>query len=95
MDIGKGLGLSPSGTKNKKYLPIKKIPCPSQIPNMSEAWWFLSFIDDRSRVTWIFLLKNKSDVSSVFPIFHKMESNNLGSKLKLLDLIIESNSLIK
>lgn len=42
---------------------------PSTIPNISGARWFVSFIDDCTRVTWIFLLKQKSDVSTIFPNF--------------------------
>lgn len=38
---------------------------PSTIPNISGAKWFVSFIDDCTIVTWIILLKSKSDVSSV------------------------------
>ena len=43
---------------------------PSTIPNVSRARWFVSLIDDCTRVTWIFLLKQKSDVSIVIPNFH-------------------------
>jgi hypothetical protein len=32
----------------------------------------LSFIDDFSRTTWVYLLKDKSDVFSVFQIFYEM-----------------------
>lgn len=45
---------------------------PSTIPNMSSSRWFVSFINDCTCVTWHFLLKEKSDISIVFPNFHKM-----------------------
>ena len=35
---------------------------PSTILNVTGSKWFVSFIDDCTRVAWIFLLKNKSDV---------------------------------
>ncbi|KAH0686950.1 hypothetical protein KY284_017503 [Solanum tuberosum] len=38
---------------------------PSPIPNISGARWFVSFIDDCTRVTWIYLLKQKSDGESL------------------------------
>jgi len=31
-----------------------------------------SFIDDFSRTIWVYLLKDKSDVFSMFQMFHKM-----------------------
>ena len=40
----------------------------STIPNISGSKWFVTFIDDYRRVSWIYLLKNKSDVS-YFPYF--------------------------
>ena len=44
----------------------------SPIPNIFGAHWFVSFIDDCTRISWIFLLKHKSDVSFVLPKFHNM-----------------------
>ena len=51
---------------------------PSTIPNVSGAHWFVSLIDDCTRVTWIFLLKQKSYVSIVIPNFHSMVQNQFG-----------------
>ncbi|RVW75295.1 Retrovirus-related Pol polyprotein from transposon TNT 1-94 [Vitis vinifera] len=55
---------------------------PSTIPNVFGARWFVSLIDDCTRVTWIFLLKQKSDVSIVIPNFHSMVQNQFGVKIK-------------
>lgn len=55
---------------------------PSTIPNISGSRWFVSLIDDYTRVTWIFLLKHKSDVSRVVPNFHSMIQNQFGVKIK-------------
>ena len=55
---------------------------PSTIPNVSGARWFVSLIDDCTWVTWIFLLKQKSDVSIVIPNFHSMAQNQFGVKIK-------------
>ncbi|XP_040949746.1 protein root UVB sensitive 6 isoform X1 [Gossypium hirsutum] len=55
---------------------------PSTISNISGARWFVSFIDDCTRVSWIFLLKQKSDVRSVFPIFYNMIKTQFGAKIK-------------
>ena len=42
----------------------------------------MSFIDDYTRVSWIFLLKHKSDVSFVLPNFHNMIKNQFGVTIK-------------
>ena len=55
---------------------------PSTIPNVYGARWFVSLIDDCTRVTWIFLLKQKSDVSIVIPNFHSMVQNQFGVQIK-------------
>ena len=52
------------------------------IPNICRACWFVSFIDDCTKVSWIFQLKNKSDVSLVLPNFHTMVQNQFGVKIK-------------
>ena len=46
------------------------------------ARWFVSFIDDCTCVTWIFLLKQKLDVSIVFPNYHNMVKNQFGVSIK-------------
>ena len=42
---------------------------PSTIPNISGFKWFVTFIDDCTRVSWIYLLKNKYDVNFFFLSF--------------------------
>jgi len=55
---------------------------PSNVPNISGARWFLTFIDDCTRVTWVFLLKQKSEVSSRFIQFVSMIKNQFGVNIK-------------
>ena len=55
---------------------------PSTILNVSRARWFVSLINDYTRVTWTFLLKQKSDVSIVIPNFHSMVQNQFGVQIK-------------
>ena len=45
---------------------------PSRVPTVSGKRWFVSFIDDHTRVSWVFLLKDKSDVAMVFKNFYAM-----------------------
>ena len=55
---------------------------PSTIPNILGSRWFVTFIDDCTRVSWIYLVKNKSDVSHIFPIFCTMVQYQFGTKIK-------------
>ena len=64
------------------YLVHSDIWGPSIIPNVSWARWFVSFIDDCTRVTWLFLLKQKSDVSTVLPNFFSLIRNQFGVQIK-------------
>ena len=43
----------------------------------------MSFIDDCTRVTWVFLMKHKSNVSTMLPIFHKMAKTSIEPNHKL------------
>ena len=53
---------------------------PSTIPNISGSKWFVTFIDDCTRVSWIYLLKNKFDVSHIFLFFVQWFKINLVQK---------------
>ena len=55
---------------------------PSTIPNILGSKWFVTFIDDCTRVSWIYLFKNKYDVSHIFPVFCTMIQNQFGTKIK-------------
>lgn len=66
------------------YLIHTDIWGPSNVSNISGARWFVTFIDDCTRVTWVFLLKHKSDVSSVLPSFLLMIKNQFGVNIKRL-----------
>ena len=45
---------------------------PSQVTTSSNKNWFLSFIDDHSRVCWVYLLRDKSEVENIFVQFYSM-----------------------
>ena len=45
---------------------------PAKISSLNGSRWFVSFIDDYSRMTWVCLMKTKDEVSSLFQKFHKM-----------------------
>ncbi|BFG20494.1 hypothetical protein CerSpe_067680 [Prunus speciosa] len=45
--------------------------------------WFVTFIDDCTRLTWVFLLKNKHDVASILPEFCTMVSTQFHAQIKV------------
>ena len=48
-----------------------------------------SFGHDCTRVTWFYLLKQKSDVSSVFPRFHNMIKTQFGAQIRFYSDIVK------
>jgi transposase InsO family protein len=46
--------------------------------------YFVTFVDDFSRVTWIYFLKFKSEVVDVFKDFHMLLMTQFSMKLKIL-----------
>jgi Reverse transcriptase (RNA-dependent DNA polymerase)/Integrase core domain/gag-polypeptide of LTR copia-type/GAG-pre-integrase domain len=46
--------------------------------------YFVTFIDDKSRATWLYLLKSKKEVSSVFQKFYNMVENQFNTTVKFL-----------
>ncbi|KAI5353924.1 hypothetical protein L3X38_006818 [Prunus dulcis] len=49
----------------------------------NEFRWFVTFIDDCTRLTWVFLLKNKHDVASILPEFCTMVSTQFHARVKV------------
>ncbi|CAL2238911.1 unnamed protein product [Prunus armeniaca] len=45
--------------------------------------WFVTFIDDCTRLTWVFLLKNKHDVASILLEFYTMVSTQFHAQVKV------------
>ena len=45
---------------------------PYRIKTVTEKRWFITFIDDHTRVTWVFLLHDKSEAETVFKNFYTM-----------------------
>ncbi|RDX65444.1 hypothetical protein CR513_55899, partial [Mucuna pruriens] len=51
---------------------------------ISGAKWFVSFIDDCIRVTWIFLMKHKYEVCQIFVDFFRLIKNQFNKSVKRL-----------
>ena len=57
---------------------------PSRVNNITGHRWFVSFIDDHTRLTWVFLMKSKSEVSEIFKNFHSMIQTQFLTKIQIL-----------
>lgn len=56
---------------------------PSRTSTSTGHRWFVTFIDDHTRITWVYLLKEKSDVSSVFIKFYNMITTQFDTKIQI------------
>ena len=61
------------------YKPIKQFSIihndvwgPSRVNTIIGKRWFVTFIDDHTRICWVHMLKEKSEVKQDFKDFHKM-----------------------
>lgn len=54
--------------------------CPA-FPSLSRSLYYIIFVDDYSRYSWIYFLKRKSAVFLTFTAFHAMIENTLRERL--------------
>ena len=57
---------------------------PSKVPTLSGLRWFVTFIDDCTKMTWLFLMKTKDEVNLSFQNFHKMIETQYNAKVRVL-----------
>ena len=57
---------------------------PSRIKSNLGFQYFVTFIDDYSRCTWVFLMKNRSELFSIFQIFYNEIKNQFGISIRIL-----------
>jgi len=57
---------------------------PSPIHTIAGFKWFVFFVDDCTRMTWLYLLKHKDEVFSVFKSFHVMVNTQFSAKIQVL-----------
>ncbi|KAH9768480.1 Integrase catalytic domain-containing protein [Citrus sinensis] len=56
----------------------------SKVSTIGGARWFVTFIDDCSKMTWIFLMKSKDEVNSLFQRFYKMVTTQFHTQIRVL-----------
>lgn len=57
---------------------------PARSSSFSGATYFVIFVDDYTRCTWLYLLKHKSDVVDVFHTFYAMVCTQFNRPIKIL-----------
>ena len=57
---------------------------PSPVSTAFGHCWFVIFVDDCIRMTWLYLLKHKDEVLSVFKSFHVMVQTQFSGKIQIL-----------
>lgn len=57
---------------------------PSPLSIVSGVRWFVIFVDDCSRMTWLYLLKYKDEVFKVFQSFHAMIQTQFSAPIRVL-----------
>jgi len=77
----------PSGGKRTKHileLVHSDVFGPMEVPSLGKSVYYVSFIDDFSRNTWIYFLKKKSEVFDRFKEFKALVENQTEKKIKVL-----------
>jgi len=57
---------------------------PSRVKSNLRFQYFVTFIDDFSRFTWLFLMKNRSELFSIFQTFFNEIKNQFGVSIRIL-----------
>ena len=57
---------------------------PMQTRSIGGSWYFLIFVDDRSRYTWVYFIRRKSDVFEYFKEFKNMVEKETSNYIKIL-----------
>ncbi|KAG7599301.1 Integrase catalytic core [Arabidopsis suecica] len=75
---------SQSNTNKTLELIHSDVCGPMQTESINGSKYFLTFIDDFSRMTWVYFLKNKSEVITKFKIFKPYVENQSENRIKRL-----------
>jgi len=78
----------PSGGKREKQileLVHSDVLGPVKVPSLGKFVYYVSFIDDFSRNTWIYFLKKESKVFDRFKEFKALVENQTEKKIKVLN----------
>ena len=87
-EFGKHFRASFAPFNNKSSIPFTLIHTdvwgPSRTVSPKGHRWLVSFIDDFSHTSWLYMMKEKREVFSIFQNFHNMVHTQFGSVVKIL-----------
>ena len=76
-------------TLNKSLVPFMIIHYDvwglSKFATLDGSHWFVTFIDDCTKMTWVCLMKSKSEVDLLFQNFHKMVCSQYNAQVQVSD----------
>nr|KYP45103.1 Retrovirus-related Pol polyprotein from transposon TNT 1-94 [Cajanus cajan] len=87
--LGKHVRTSfPKSIKSRAVSPFDVIHSdvwgPSRVPSLLGHRYYVTFIDDFSRCTWIFLMKNRSELFNIFQSFYSEIKTQFGKVIRIL-----------
>ena len=74
----------PYQTSRPFYLIHSDIWGPSRATTTSNKRWFVTFIDDHTRLCWVYLMTEKSEVEGIFKNFYNMIETQFDTKISIL-----------
>ena len=88
-----GVSFPSSGKRVKNILELvhSDVFGPVKVPSLGKSVYYVSFIDDFSRNTWIYFLKKKSEVFDRFKEFKALVENQTEKKIKVLRIDMVEN----
>ncbi len=82
-----------SKTRASKLLELvhSDVNGPLETPSLGGARYFVTFIDDFSKWTFVYTMKQKSETFTCFKKFHKLAERHTGLKIDNVNVITRSN----
>lgn len=78
----------PVGKSTREKVPLEIIHSylcgPMETPSIGGSFYFLTFIDDCSRKTWVYFIKQKKEVFDLFRQFKNLVEKQSGYYIKVL-----------
>jgi len=73
---------------NKRTKPFELIHFdvwgPTPINSQSGIRWFITFVDDCIRMTWLYTMRHKNDAHNIFPFFYRMVCTQFSLPVKII-----------
>ena len=78
-------------TKSPFKLVHTNVQGPSRFASTLGFRYFVTFIDDYSRCTWLFLMKTQAELFSIFQKFHAKICTQFNTSIRIIEMIMQRN----